>query len=65
MQAPHVDYAKLSWTGNTAEIFSRREIYFFLSAAEDICGSPILELAIEGYQTTRMLPEKFRRHFEV
>ena len=22
MQAPHVDYVKLSWTGNTAEIFS-------------------------------------------
>ena len=28
MQAPHVDYVKLSWTGNTAEIFSTSEIYF-------------------------------------
>ena len=28
MQAPHVDYVKLSWTGNTAEIFSTKEIYF-------------------------------------
>ena len=33
-----------SGTGNTAEIFSRSEIYFFLSAAEEICGSPVLEL---------------------
>ena len=39
MQAPHVDYVKLSrsGTGNTAKIF-------FLSAEEEICGSPLLEL---------------------
>ena len=29
MQAPHVDYVKLSWTGNTVEIFSTSEIYFY------------------------------------
>ena len=29
MQGPHVDYVKLSWTVNTAEIFSRSKIYFF------------------------------------
>ena len=29
MQAPHVDYVKLSWTENTAEIFSRSKINFF------------------------------------
>ena len=31
MQAPLIDYVKLSWTGNTGHegIFSTKEIYFF------------------------------------
>ena len=39
MQAPHVDYVKLSWRN----IFHERNL-FLLSTAEEICGSPLTEL---------------------
>ena len=62
MQAPHVDYVKLSWTRNAAEIFSRGEVYFsVLSAAEEICESPLPELELlcrpcdRRQQTTRII----------
>ena len=67
MQAPHVDCVKLSWTGNSAEIFSRKGIYFFFPRRKKFVAAryPNLKLfqsfyadhAIENYQTTRMLPE--------
>ena len=85
MQAPHVACVKLSWTGNSAEIFSRNGIYFFSSRRKKFVAAryPNLKLfqsfyadnLIEGYQTTRMSPERkqnslhasqnLKRHFEV
>ena len=72
MQAPNVDYVKLSRSGteNTAEIFSRSEIYHvFLSAEEEICGSPLLELETFSKLSCRKqgslhATQKLKRHYE-
>ena len=73
MQALHVDCFKLSWTENSAEILSRNGIYFFFPRRKKLVAAryPNLKLfqsfyadhAIEGYQTTRMLPELKAKQF--
>ena len=68
MLAPHVDYVKLfrSGTGNTAEIFSSSENYHvFLSAEEDICGSPLLELETFSKLSCRLCERRLTNYKSV
>jgi len=62
MQAPRVDYEKMSRTGNTAEIFSRSEIYFFFPRRKQFLAAlyPNLKLFQSFYETMRETSKKLQ-----